>query len=136
MWTRAAGVRGGAAALTVAGALLLAACGGGASGSMAGPPRGSAAPVATDSITITNFMYVPMAVVVAPGATVTVTNKDSVTHTLTGTSGRFDTGDIGPGRSRTFTAPGKAGTYGYICNIHQYMRGTITVRSTSGRINP
>jgi len=35
-----------------------------------------------------------MSATVAPGATVTVTNKDSVTHTLTATKGQFDTGDI------------------------------------------
>jgi plastocyanin len=58
---------------------------------------------------------------------VTVTNKDSVTHTLTGSSGGFNTGDIPPGRSKTFTAPTRAGTYPYLCNIHQYMTGTLTV---------
>jgi plastocyanin len=65
---------------------------------------------------------------VAPGSTVSVTNKDSVTHTLTATNGQFDTGNIGPGQTKTFTAPSKAGSYSYICNIHQYMKGTIVVR--------
>jgi plastocyanin len=65
---------------------------------------------------------------VAPGATVKVTNKDSVTHTLTATGGQFNTGDIGAGQTKTFTAPSKAGTYSYICNIHQYMKGTIVVK--------
>jgi plastocyanin len=72
-------------------------------------------------------MFSPMSATVAPGATVTVTNKDSVTHTLTATNGKFDTGDIAGGQSKTFTAPSKAGTYHYICNIHQYMMGTIVV---------
>ncbi len=73
-------------------------------------------------------MFSPMAASVAPGATVRVTNKDSVTHTLSATGGTFNTGTIAPGRTKTFTAPDKAGSYGYICNIHQYMRGTIVVR--------
>jgi plastocyanin len=73
-------------------------------------------------------MFSPMTASVAPGSTVSVTNKDSVTHTLTATGGQFDTGDIGPGQTKTFTAPSKAGTYSYICNIHQYMQGTIVVR--------
>jgi plastocyanin len=64
---------------------------------------------------------------VAPGSTVSVTNKDTVTHTLTASDGQFNTGDIGPGQTKTFTAPSKAGTYSYICNIHQYMMGTIVV---------
>ena len=63
-----------------------------------------------------------------PGATVRVTNNDSVTHTLTATGGQFNTGDIGADQTKTFTAPTKPGTYHYICNIHQYMMGTIVVR--------
>ena len=73
-------------------------------------------------------MFAPMSASVAPGATVRVTNKDSVDHTLTATGGQFDTGDIGEGQTKTFTAPTKPGTYHYICNIHQYMMGTIIVR--------
>ena len=88
----------------------------------------TATATATNSLTISNFMFSPMRASVAPGSTVMVTNKDSVAHTLTATGGQFDTGDIGPGQSTTFTAPTKAGTYSYICNIHQYMKGTIVVR--------
>ena len=122
--------RGGAVVLVLGAALLLAACGssGGSSSSASGSSSGSGAAAATESITISNFMFSPMHASVAPGSTVSVTNKDSVTHTLTATGGRFNTGDIGPGQSKTFTAPSKAGTYDYICNIHQYMMGTIVVR--------
>ncbi len=88
----------------------------------------SAGATSTNAITISNFMFSPMRVSVAPGSTVSVTNKDSVTHTLTATGGQFDTGDIDGGQTKTFTAPSKAGTYSYICNIHQYMMGTIVVR--------
>jgi plastocyanin len=128
--------RGGALVLVLGGALLLAACSSGGSGS---PGSGSAASTSTpnaasgssatktSSITISNFMFSPMSATVAPGATVTVTNKDSVTHTLTATNGTFDTGNIGAGQSKTFTAPTKPGKYSYICNIHQYMMGTIVV---------
>ena len=118
--------RGGALVLVLAGALLLAACGG--RGGSGPPGSGSGAATVTKSVTISNFMYSPMTASVAPGSTVTVTNKDSVTHTLTATGGQFDTGDSGPGQTKTFTAPAKAGTYSYICNIHQYMKGTIVVR--------
>jgi len=120
---RARQYRGGALVLVLAGALLLAAC---SSGGGSKPSSGAA--TATKSITISNFMYTPMTASVAPGSTVTVTNKDSVTHTLSATGGQFNTGDIGPGQTKTFTAPSKAGSYGYICNIHQYMKGTIVVR--------
>jgi plastocyanin len=109
----------------VAAALLLAGCSGGSSGS---PSASASSAVQTESITISNFMFMPMAASVAPGSTVQVTNKDSVTHTLSATGGQFNTGDIGPGQTKTFTAPEKAGSYHYICNIHQYMTGTIVVR--------
>ena len=59
---------------------------------------------------------------------VSVCVTESLLVTLTATDGRFNTGDIGPGQTKTFTAPSKAGTYNYICNIHQYMMGTIVVR--------
>ncbi len=122
--------RGGAVVLVLGASLLLAACssGGGSSSSASGSSRGSRAATSTESITISNFMFSPMHASVAPGSTVSVTNKDSVTHTLTASGGRFNTGDIGPGQTKTFTAPSKTGTYDYICNIHQYMMGTIVVR--------
>jgi plastocyanin len=121
--------RGGAVVLVLAAALLLAACSNGGSGSSsASSSSGSGAATSTKSIVISNFMFSPMHAAVAPGSTVSVTNKDSVTHTLTATGGQFNTGDIGPGQTKMFTAPKKAGTYDYICNIHQYMMGTIVVR--------
>jgi plastocyanin len=124
--------RGGAVVLVLGAALLLAACssggGGGSSGSGTTTSSGSEAAKVTNSITISNFMFSPMSATVAPGSTVSVTNKDSVAHTLTATGNQFDTGDINGGQTKTFTAPSKAGTYHYICNIHQYMMGTIVVR--------
>jgi plastocyanin len=124
-------LRGGAVVVVVAAALLLAACssgGGSGSGSGQSSSAASAPAKSTNSITISNFMFSPMSTTVAPGSTVRVTNKDSVTHTLTATGNQFDTGDIGGGETKTFTAPSKAGEYHYICNIHQYMMGTIVVR--------
>ncbi len=128
--------RGGALVLVLGGALLLAACSGGGS-SPSGSGSGATSTTArsasgagatsTSTLTISNFMFSPMRASVAPGSTVTVTNKDSVTHTLTASGGQFDTGDIGAGQTKTFTAPMKPGTYTYICNIHQYMKGTIVV---------
>lgn len=96
---------------------------GGSTTTVGSPTSGATA----DSITIKNFAFSPSAVTVAPGATVTVTNRDQVAHTVTAMDGRFNTGDIAPGRSETFTAPNTAGSYPYICSIHQYMTGTLTV---------
>jgi plastocyanin len=120
-------LRSGAGVLVIAGALLLAACGGGGGGPKATTPPagGSSGGSSGTAITITNYMFAPMTLTVKPGATIRVTNKDSATHTLTGTG--FDTGDIGQNQTKTFTAPTKPGHYSYICNIHQYMKGTLTV---------
>jgi plastocyanin len=111
-------------------ALTLAACSSaGSAGSSAKAPSGSASTgtPSTDSINIRNFAFSPDTITVSPGATVTVTNKDQVTHTLTATNGDFGTGDIASGQSKSFTAPKTAGTYSYYCMIHQYMTGTLVV---------
>jgi plastocyanin len=124
------GIRGGVFVVVVASALLLSACSGGSSGSGARASGGGSVPTQTQTqtVTISNFMFSPMAASVAAGSTVDVTNKDAVTHTLTATGGQFNTGPIDPGQTKKFTAPTKPGTYHYICNIHQYMTGTIVVR--------
>lgn len=85
---------------------------------------------AADTIVIKNFAFNPSSLTVAPGATVTVRNADPATHTVTasGASKPFDTGDIPAGKTVTFTAPTKPGTYPYICQIHQFMHGTLQVR--------
>ncbi|GGZ98774.1 hypothetical protein GCM10010371_67970 [Streptomyces subrutilus] len=81
-------------------------------------------------ITIKAFGFGPGSLSVAPGTVVTVVNQDTAPHTGTGTgTGRaaFDTKTIKAGRSATFTAPRTRGTYSYICTIHQFMSGTLTI---------
>jgi plastocyanin len=118
----------------LAGLLLLGACSSGSGGSSAPPAASGSASAAVSSaagtIVIKNFMFQPMSVTVTPGATVTVRNEDTVTHTLTDQSDPklFTTGDIAAGQSKTFKAPNAAGSYSFICSIHQYMTGTIVVR--------
>lgn len=105
-------------------ALTLSAC-----SSASTPAAKTTASIGPDTITISNFMFMPMNLTVAPGTKVTVTNQDATAHTLTSTANphAFTTDDIAPGKSTTFTAPTAKGTYTYICSIHQYMQGTITV---------
>lgn len=95
--------------------------------SACGSSRHAAAPVVPDTITIRNFAFSPGTVTVSPGATITVQNDDESTHTVTATNKAFDTGNIAGGGRRTFTAPAKPGRYPYICEIHQYMTGTLVV---------
>ncbi|MBT2526830.1 cupredoxin domain-containing protein [Streptomyces sp. ISL-99] len=80
-------------------------------------------------ITIKNFTFKPADLTVGPGTKVTVINEDSTPHTVTASDSKaFDTGNIAAGKTVTFTAPTSAGTYAYICTIHQYMKGSLTVR--------
>ena len=113
-----------------ASALLLAGCSSsGNSSTGTATATTSSAAAAADTIIIKNFSFSPATLTVAPGTKVTVTNEDSVAHTVTSTASphAFDTGDVGAGATLTFTAPTKAGTYTYICSIHTYMHGSLTV---------
>ncbi|MFF2846861.1 cupredoxin family copper-binding protein [Streptomyces sp. NPDC058001] len=115
--------------------LALTACsngGGGGSSTPSGSVSGSASASGTGQaavIVIKNFAFEPSTLTVAPGTKVTIRNEDSVTHTLTASGGGkpFDTGDIAAGASGTFAAPSGAGSYPYICTIHPFMKGTLTV---------
>lgn len=77
------------------------------------------------SVSIANMSFQPATLPVALNTTVTWTNNDSVTHTVTGTD--FDSGNIAPGSSysHTFTI---VGTYNYHCAIHPSMAGSVTVQ--------
>jgi|SRR3984957_19430843 plastocyanin len=116
-------------------ALALTACGSSSSASATSStqPTGSSAsqkPATTDTIVIKNFMFTPDSLTVAPGAIVTVRNEDSVTHTLTDKADQnaFNTGPVSPNQTKTFKAPDKAGSYPFLCTIHQFMTGTLVVR--------
>jgi plastocyanin len=104
--------------------VALAGCGGGSSSPKA--PGGTGATGST--ITIKDFAFSPTPLTVTPGQEVTVTNKDSATHTITSGDGTsFDSKDLGTNASFTFKAPTRPGTYTYLCNIHQYMKGSLQV---------
>ncbi len=91
-------------------------------------PRGA------HSLTQAKF-YEPTDITVQPGTSITWSNHDTVIHTATsgdsdsGTpDGRFDTGFIQPGKSKTvILIPGTKGKIGYFCQVHPFMRGEVTV---------
>jgi len=76
-----------------------------------------------------SFNPSPLTFPAASGVTVTWTNNQDVTHTVTSDTGLFDSGDLAPGMtfSPAVVATLKAGTYGYHCKIHYGMTGTIVV---------
>jgi plastocyanin len=121
----------GVRALVAVSALILgaglAACGSTPSSGTPGAAQGGA--VTSSTIDIKNIAFAPNVITVTPGATISVKNEDGVTHTLTSTSGKFNTGDVASGQTVHFTAPTTPGTYPYRCNIHQYMTGMVVVRA-------
>jgi plastocyanin len=93
---------------------------------------GRTAEAADGEVTIRVFAYKPSPLSVAKGTTVSWTNGDDITHTVTsGTPGkkdaRFEGRLAGKGAAyrHTFTEPG---TYSYFCERHQSMVGEIFVK--------
>jgi plastocyanin len=85
------------------------------------------------SVSIHDFSFDPGTITIAAGTTVTWTNNDTATHTVTADDGSFDSGNIATGQtfSMTFNTPG---TFTYHCAIHPNMTASIVVTggSTSG----
>lgn len=89
----------------------------------------TAAAVSTNKVTIESFSFMPMAIRVQVGTTVTWTNHDVIEHNVVA-----DT--VGPhaphgallskGQSYSFTF-NTAGTYTYHCMPHPDMHGTVIV---------
>jgi plastocyanin len=102
-------------------------------GALALEPGDAPAPAATApaesgngaTVAIQDFTFAASSA--APAAPVTVANADGVPHTVTATSGGFDSGDVPGGATGTFQAPGAPGTYEFFCQIHPGMTGTLTV---------
>lgn len=69
------------------------------------------------SVNIKGNTFVPDTVTIPKGTTVTWTNGDSVSHTVTSISGEFDSGSIDPGKTYSYTF-NQGGTFEYGCSIH------------------
>jgi plastocyanin len=79
------------------------------------------------SATIAGFAVDPTPVRVVDGNTVTWTNTDGATHTVTATGDlAFDSGNLAEGESFTFTVD-QVGEFAYVCTIHRSMQGTVVV---------
>jgi plastocyanin len=65
---------------------------------------------------------------VKAGATVNIKNNDSFQHTVTSDDGTSFNVSVDGGKTATITAPSKAGTYKFHCNIHSNMHATLTVQ--------
>ncbi len=96
----------------------------------AAPPGSAPSPPAASAdvtmIDIKDFKFVPAVGRVEVGQKITVTNQDRAPHTLTAIDKSVDSKNLDKGESYTFTVE-KAGEFPYICDIHQYMEGSLTV---------
>jgi plastocyanin len=98
--------------------LLVAAC---------GPAAGVASsPVATTTVDLpASYRFVPAAIFVPVGATVTWTNHDNFTHNVALDGAEALQMAPGESVSQAFEAPG---TYAYVCSLHpKDMKGTVLV---------
>ncbi len=89
--------------------------------------------VATDTLSVSIAGqaggYAPEAPSVQIGTTVTWTNDDTITHTVTDKEAQFDSFDIGAGESWSLTFT-EVGVYNYYCKFHPLMEGSVTVLSS------
>ncbi len=87
------------------------------------PATTTSAPVTTPapvSVAIKSSSFVPAIVEISKGTTVTWTNDDGVPHTVTSVSGAFDSGNIDPGKTYSYTF-NQAGPFEYSCTNHPSM---------------
>jgi len=77
-------------------------------------------------IVIKDFMFAPVALTVKAGSVVSWTNQDSEPHAIASDAGTYRSGALDTNESFSFKFD-QPGTYRFLCNIHPYMVGTITV---------
>lgn len=77
-------------------------------------------------VTIRNFKFEPANLAIAVGKTVQFVNVDEEPHTATSTDGDFNSKALDTNQTWNYTAT-KPGTYPYICAVHPFMKGTLTV---------
>ena len=81
----------------------------------------------THAVAIDGTTFQPATLTVNLGDTVVWTNKDPFPHTVTSTSGGFDSGAIAPGKTWKLK-PTKKGDFDYVCRFHTTMHATLHVR--------
>ena len=79
-----------------------------------------------NNVSIAGFAFSTTSLSVAKGTKVTWKNNDATTHTVTSDDGTFDSGNIAPGGSYSYTFA-DAGTFAYHCKIHPGMTAKVVV---------
>ena len=90
-------------------------------------PTPSATPTSAQAnVEISGFAFVPSTLTVAVGTTVTWTNNDSASHTVTSNDNLFNSGTLAKGATFSHTFNQK-GTFQYHCSIHPSMTAKVIV---------
>ena len=92
---------------------------------------GSASVAILDGNQASDFVFSPSSLSVLTGDTVTWTNNGTAPegHDVTGDGLASGNLQEGQSYSNTFTS---AGTFNYICSLHPFMTGSVTVAATGG----
>ncbi len=91
------------------------------------PTPAKAAAADGAAVSIANFAFAPTPLTVTVGSTVTWRNDDGAPHALAFADGAAPSDLLLPGQrfARNYAKPG---TFDYVCSVHPYMTGTVTVR--------
>jgi plastocyanin len=93
-------------------------------GDTASVPSGASGSAAV--VTVKDFSFNPPALTIAAGTTVTWKFEDDAVHNAVAGDKSFTSPNLSGGKTFTHTFT-KAGTYPYLCTLHQYMTGQIVV---------
>lgn len=94
---------------------------------LAAPSTSASLKPGSVTVNVKNFSFNPQQVTVPVGATVTWVFQDDTDHTATANDKSFNSPKLKGGAKYQYTFT-KAGTYPYMCSIHQYMTGTVIVK--------
>jgi plastocyanin len=112
--------------LATAGIFVISCGKSGSSGYTSNPGTGTPPP-AGNAVSIKNMAFSPSSLSVTAGTTVTWTNNDAMTHTVTADDASFDSGDLAQGATYTHKFA-TSGTVSYHCKIHAGMTASVTVK--------
>jgi plastocyanin len=82
-----------------------------------------------DGSSQSDYVFSPSSITVATGDTVSWTNNGNLPHDVTGDGLASGTLQSGQGYSHTFAS---AGSFSYICSLHPFMKGSVTVQAAGG----
>lgn len=113
--------------LAICALALSAACGSSSPTQSTPQPTAVAVSIVANARTLANNAYAPGTATVTAGSTVTWTNNDTLTHTVSSDTGAFESGSLVPGAKFSFTFQTR-GTFAYHCAPHPSMVGSVVVQ--------